>query len=118
VALAAGLVLLAALPAHASTADIVWRMVVCGAGFGLFQTPNNSAMIGASPAARSGAAGGMLATARLLGQTGGAALVAVIFGLSPRHGTTLTLAVAAICAGAAACVSVLRLRAPNAAAAE
>ena len=110
VSMAAGLVLLAALPAHPATADIVWRMAVCGFGFGLFQTPNNRAMIGASPRARSGAAGGMLSTARLLGQTGGAALVAVIFGLAPAHGTTLTLLVGAGFSLGAAGVSLLRLR--------
>ena len=110
VSMAAGLVLLAALPAHPATADIVWRMAVCGFGFGLFQTPNNRAMIGASPRSRSGAAGGMLSTARLLGQTGGAALVAVIFGLAPAHGTTLTLLVGAGFSLGAAGVSLLRLR--------
>ena len=110
ISMAAGLVLLAALPAHPATADIVWRMAVCGFGFGLFQTPNNRAMIGASPRSRSGAAGGMLSTARLLGQTGGAALVAVIFGLAPAHGTTLTLLVGAGFSLGAAGVSLLRLR--------
>jgi MFS transporter, DHA2 family, multidrug resistance protein len=108
--MAAGLVLLAALPAHPATIDIIWRMAVCGFGFGLFQTPNNRAMIGASPRSRSGAAGGMLSTARLLGQTGGAALVAVIFGLAPTHGTTLTLLVGAGFSIGAAGVSMLRLR--------
>jgi DHA2 family multidrug resistance protein-like MFS transporter len=110
VSMAAGLVLLATLPAHPETIDIVWRMAVCGFGFGLFQTPNNRAMIGASPRSRSGAAGGMLSTARLLGQTGGAALVAVIFGLAPTHGTTLTLLVGAGFSVGAAGVSMLRLR--------
>ncbi len=117
VSMAVGLVLLAVLPAHPATPDIIWRMAVCGFGFGLFQTPNNRAMIGASPRSRSGAAGGMLSTARLLGQTGGAALVAVIFGLAPTHGPTLTLLVGAGFSIGAAGVSMLRLRqtAPSAA---
>ncbi len=110
VTMAAGLGLLALLPAHPSVLDITWRLAVCGLGFGLFQTPNNRAMIGASPPHRSGAAGGMLATARLLGQTGGAALVAVIFGLAPTHGTTAALVVAAGFALTASVVSMLRLR--------
>ena len=110
VTLAAGLALLAALPADPTAPDIVWRMVVCGFGFGLFQTPNNRAMIGASPPSRSGAAGGMLSTARLLGQTTGAAMVAVILGFIPTHGTTATLLVGAAFATAAAGVSLLRLR--------
>ena len=108
-ALAAGLALLALLPAHPTGLDIGWRMAICGFGFGLFQTPNNRAMIGAAPRERSGGASGMLSTARLLGQTIGAAVVALIFGLAPRTGTTLALVVAGCCAGAAAAVSCLRL---------
>jgi DHA2 family multidrug resistance protein-like MFS transporter len=112
-AMAAGLVLLAMLPAHPATPDIIWRMVICGLGFGLFQTPNNRAMIAVAPRSRTGAAGGMLSTARLLGQTSGAALVAVVFGLVPRHGTTVTLLVGAGFALGAACVSMLRLMQPQ-----
>lgn len=108
-ALAIGLALLALLPASPSGLDVGWRMAICGLGFGLFQTPNNRAMIGAAPRERSGGASGMLSTARLLGQTFGAALVALIFGLAPRTGTTLCLVVAAACAGAAALVSCLRI---------
>src|SRR5207302_10666339 len=43
--LASGFVLLALLPAHPATADIVWRVALCGAGFGLFQSPNNRAIV-------------------------------------------------------------------------
>jgi hypothetical protein len=38
---ALGLVALALLPAHPAPADIVWRMTICGLGFGFFNTPNN-----------------------------------------------------------------------------
>ncbi len=72
--LATGLALLATLPPHASTSDIVWRIAVCGLGFGFFQAPNNRTMLSAAPRARAGAAGGMLATARLTGLTAGATL--------------------------------------------
>ena len=80
-----GLFSLAELPAHPSDLDIIWRMALCGCGFGLFQTPNNSLMIGAAPESRSGGASGMLGTARLLGQTCGASLVALMFKLFPGH---------------------------------
>jgi len=113
-ALAAGLALLATLPAHPATLDIVWRMTVCGFGFGFFNSPNNRAMIVAAPRDRSGGASGMLATARLLGQTTGAALVALVFGLYPSRGTTLTLALGAAFAGVAAAVSCTRLMRPRA----
>jgi DHA2 family multidrug resistance protein-like MFS transporter len=113
IVMAIGLVLLAFLPADPSTLDIIWRMVVCGFGFGLFQTPNNRAMLSVAPRSRTGAAGGMLSTARLLGQTVGAALVAVVFGLVPSHGTSITLLVGAAFAIMAAVVSTLRLMNPG-----
>ncbi|NWM39921.1 MFS transporter, partial [Escherichia coli] len=40
VILCIGMALLATLPASPGVADIVWRMLVCGAGFGFFQAPN------------------------------------------------------------------------------
>ncbi len=76
-----GLVLTALLPANPSTADIMWRLMLCGAGFGIFASPNNRLMMNAVPRDRSGSAGGIIATSRTLGQTLGAALVALTFGL-------------------------------------
>jgi DHA2 family multidrug resistance protein-like MFS transporter len=107
--LAVGLALLSQLAPHASVADIVWRMAVCGIGFGFFQSPNNRAMMAAAPRRRAGAAGGMLATGRLIGQTAGAAGVALIFRLQGHSSTNLTLIVAAAVAAVAAGVSLTRL---------
>lgn len=77
-----GLVLFLALPqGEKSVLDICWRMAVCGAGFGMFQTPNNLVMITSTPMNRSGGAGGMQATARLSGQTLGAVLTGLFFSL-------------------------------------
>lgn len=59
--------------------DIVWRMVICGIGFGMYQTPNNLVMVTATPIERTGGAGGLQSTARLVGQTFGASLVTLIF---------------------------------------
>jgi DHA2 family multidrug resistance protein-like MFS transporter len=108
-AFASGLLLLAGLPAHPSALDIGWRMAVCGFGYGMFQTPNNRAILSSAPRARSGGASGMLGMARLTGQTLGAALVALIFGLEPAHGTTVTLLVGAAFSATAAVVSLGRL---------
>jgi DHA2 family multidrug resistance protein-like MFS transporter len=107
--LAGGLVLLAVLPAHASAFDIIWRMAVCGGGFGLFQSPNNRTMITAAPRSRSGGASGMLGTARLLGQTTGAASAALVFGRFPDRSATVALVSGACFAATAALISVLRL---------
>jgi DHA2 family multidrug resistance protein-like MFS transporter len=107
--LALGLALLATLPPHPEYAAIIWRMAVCGFGFGMFQSPNNRAMLAAAPRERSGGASGMLSTARLVGQSLGAALVALIFNLAPVRGTTLTLVTAAVFSALAAGVSLTRL---------
>ena len=83
--LAIGLALMSLLPADASTLGIAWRMALCGLGFGFFQAPNNRAMLAAAPRTRSGAAGGMLAMARLLGMTAGATMTALVFHFVPEE---------------------------------
>ena len=107
--MAAGLALVAFLPAHPSTFDIIWRLLVCGVGFGFFNTPNNRAILTSAPPHRAGAASGMQATSRLLGQTMGAAMVALMFGLFPHSGTQEALIFAACAAAGAAVVSFSRL---------
>jgi DHA2 family multidrug resistance protein-like MFS transporter len=77
-----GLLLVLFMPEHVSRLDIAWRMAVCGTGFGFFQSPNNRLLIGSAPPDRAGAGSGMVSTARLVGQTTGSALVAVVFGLT------------------------------------
>jgi DHA2 family multidrug resistance protein-like MFS transporter len=114
-ALSAGLLLVLALPPHAPFWDFAWRMSLCGAGFGFFQAPNNRLIIGSAPRERSGAGSGMLSTARLVGQTTGAALVAVSFTLTANAGGTVAagartaVLIAAISSAVAAVVSTLRL---------
>ena len=108
-----GLFMLSRLGAHPGTLDIVWRMAVCGAGFGLFQSPNNRTIVSSAPRPRSGAAGGMLATARLLGQTSGAVAVGVAFHLAGVEVGPELLAASAVAALIAAGLSLLRLRSPR-----
>ena len=106
---AAGIALLALLPAAPADADVVWRMALAGVGFGLFQSPNNRVILGSAPAERSGGASGMLGTARLLGQTTGAALAALLFGLAGARATYWALGTAAAISLLAALVSATRL---------
>ena len=108
-AMALGLLLLCLLPPQPAVADIAWRMALCGGGFGLFQTPNNRALLGAAPRTRSGAASGMSSTARLFGQSTGAALVALMLSRFPEDGSWLALALGAGLAGVAALVSAMRV---------
>ena len=88
-------------------------MAICGAGFGFFQSPNLKALMASAPPNRSGGASGIIATSRLIGQTTGAALVALSFSIAGRHGPTLSLATGAVFAGAASIASGLRLFAPS-----
>jgi len=107
--LSLGMALLAMLPASPDVVNIVWRMAICGCGFGLFQAPNMKALMSSAPFDRGGSASGMVATARLTGQTIGAALAALCFGLVGREGATLALVLGAIFAVAGSGASVLRL---------
>jgi len=109
--LAAGMVLLATLPGHPQIADIVWRAAVCGLGFGFFQSPNMKALMTSAPPGRSGGASGIVATARLTGQTLGAALAALCFALFAANGPATALALGAGFAGVGAIVSFFRLAA-------
>jgi DHA2 family multidrug resistance protein-like MFS transporter len=106
---ASGLGSLAVLPAHPSISDVIWRMALAGVGFGLFQTPNNRTLIAAAPRERSGGASGMLGTARLLGQTTGAALVSLFLARYPAEGARISLLVGVGFALLGAALSMLRL---------
>jgi DHA2 family multidrug resistance protein-like MFS transporter len=107
--LCGGVLALLWMPDAPGTLDIAWRMAVCGAGFGLFQAPNMKAIMGSAPRERAGGASGIVATARLTGQAGGAALVAGCLVLSERHGTTYALVAAAGIALLGAGISFARL---------
>ena len=108
--LAAGLGLAAAWPVHRSLVPLVCFTMVAGLGFGFFQTPNNRNMLLSAPRARSGAAGGMQGTARLVGQTAGAVLMALLFRLAEADvAPRLGLAAGALLALAGGLVSTFRI---------
>jgi DHA2 family multidrug resistance protein-like MFS transporter len=102
-----GLAALAILSGTGNTLGVVWRMAFAGAGFGLYQSPNNRTIQASAPRHRSGGASGMQAMARLLGQTVGAALTALILArMSPVATVWFAAGFAAVAAG----VSAVRLR--------
>lgn len=83
--------------------------MMCGVGFGLFQVANTRNMFLAAPPQRSGAAGGMQGTARLMGQTAGAVLVSQLFALTPAFAAPqIGMGIGAALTLAAALVSLLR----------
>ncbi len=103
------LLLIAFLPAHPHWYDVAWRMALCGSGFGTFLPPNGRLIIGSAPRERAAAAGGLVSTVRLTGQTVGATLVAALLAFGVGGGMTPPL-VAAVLAFIAGCCSVARLR--------
>ena len=107
--LSLGFLLLALMPAQPGDTDIVWRIVICGLGFGFFQSPNNRAIVSSAPRERSGGAGAIQATARLLGQTVGAAAVALVFGISGSAGGTSPTAAILLAAGFSALAALASL---------
>jgi MFS family permease len=74
-----GLVFISQLNAHSSIFDIVWRLVFTSIGQGLFQAPNNSALLGSAPRNLQGSASGFLATARTMGQSLSVAVAGAVF---------------------------------------
>lgn len=109
--MACGLLLLFMLPEAPHQLDIVWRVALCGLGFGMFQSPNNRSLLAAAPRERSGGASGMLSTSRLLGQTVGAALAGLALGplIGGANGPFWALAAAMAIASVAAFISFSRL---------
>jgi DHA2 family multidrug resistance protein-like MFS transporter len=108
--MALGLMALALFGDAASSAGLCVMMVACGFGFGFFQSPNNRVLLSSAPIERSGAAGGMLATARLTGQTSGATLAAILLRVAGASAETTALVWAAGFAAAAAVASLLRFQ--------
>ena len=104
----AALLLLAWLPADPHFGDIAWRMALCGAGFGLFLSPNARLIIGSAPHERAASAGGLISTTRLTGQTLGATLIAALLALGDGSGRAPALVAAGLALVAGIC-SVARL---------
>jgi EmrB/QacA subfamily drug resistance transporter len=62
-----------------STLGYVVRLLPVGLGAGLFQSPNNSAIMGAAPRERLGVASGLLSLSRTFGQVTGLPLIGAVF---------------------------------------
>jgi MFS transporter, DHA2 family, multidrug resistance protein len=105
---AAGLLSLALMSPNPSAPDLVWRLALAGLGFGIFQSPNNKLLIASAPRERSGGASGIQSTARLVGQSLGVAILAVLFGLFPGRPVAAALTVASAFAAAGILPSALR----------
>jgi DHA2 family multidrug resistance protein-like MFS transporter len=89
--LAVGMSLFAFIPASAPIASLVGCMILSGIGFGLFQSPNQKAIMSSAPSNRSSGASGVVATSRLVGQATGASLVALSLGMAEPNGPVIAL---------------------------
>ena len=103
-----GYLALSTLSTETTAVGFMLRYVLVGVGVGLFQSPNNSAMMGTAPRERLGVASGLLAMTRNLGQTVGIAVLgalwaAVVFGAAggPVAGGATAAPLAAQAAGLA-----------------
>ncbi len=76
----AGLVAISALGASSSAWETSASLILVGLGQALFQSPNNSALMGAAPRAQQGQAAGFLATGRVVGQSMSVALAGAVMG--------------------------------------
>jgi EmrB/QacA subfamily drug resistance transporter len=77
----AGLLIFAFITAETSIASITGGLVVIGLGFGLFSSPNTSAIMGSVEKRFYGVASAMVSTMRLLGQMFGMGLTLMVFAI-------------------------------------
>lgn len=105
----AGLLLLAFMPDRPGEFAIGWRLALTAVGFGLFFAPNSRLLIGQAPRERAAAAGGLLSTSRLLGQTLAAVTVGILLAGRAGLGPTPLFVACALAVVAALC-SLARFR--------
>ena len=86
-----GLLCMAVVPDGASFGNVVWRMALCGLAYGLFQPPNSKGLVVSVPMDRTASANALGATARVVGQSIGAAIVAMLFYAFPDAGAAAVL---------------------------
>ena len=77
--LALGFIAVSTLTATTSTIGYLLRFIPVGIGIGLFQSPNNSAVMGSVPRENLGVASGLLSLTRTVGQTTGIAVLSAIW---------------------------------------
>jgi EmrB/QacA subfamily drug resistance transporter len=79
VLMAIGCLLFSTFDTNFTLVNYIIATIPYGLGVGMFQSPNNSAIMGAAPKDRLGIASGLLSLSRILGQTAGVPLVGALF---------------------------------------
>lgn len=112
--LSTGVLIAGLFPPDAKGTAFLIGTFIAGSGFGLFQTPNNRTLLLSAPKARAGAAGATQGTARLLGQSLGAIVMAIIFQtVAIERAPSLALVIAGAIAATSAMISFARVRVEN-----
>lgn len=91
-----GMISMTMLPVSPGNIDIIWRLALCGAGFGLFQSPNNYLIMTSVANENVSVASGLLGSSRLIGQIIGSAMVAIFFNISADNGIIFSLLAGAL----------------------
>ena len=107
--------LLSSLASKEEKVSIIWRLSLYGLGTGLFQSPNNSAVMGAVTKERLGIGGGILATIRNIGMVFGLGAASAIISwrleiyslLNLQNAFFLSLRDTCLTAGLISCVTVI-----------
>jgi EmrB/QacA subfamily drug resistance transporter len=86
-----GLYLFSQLNATSSAFEIISRLTLVGVGFGIFSSPNTSAVMGSVKPAKLGVAAGTLGTMRFMGQSVGLALLGMVMATTLPPKTLLAL---------------------------
>ncbi len=102
---------LSTLTLHATYGPIALRLVLLGLGMGMFQSPNNSAVMSAAPSGQRGVASAVLGTMRNLGQLLGIGIIGAVFVSFMPFNAFLQLALTAetTASGAAEVVAAFRI---------
>lgn len=101
------------LPAAPTNLQILWRVAICGFGFGLFQAPNNYLIMTSVSHENSSIASGLLGSSRLVGQIIGSALVAIFINIYASQGTSISLFAGALFSLLSLTVSYFRYKSEN-----
>lgn len=81
---ASALFLLSELDASSGALEVIWRLAILGTGTGMFQSPNNSAVMGSVPPMYLGISSGILAAMRNVGMVLGLAVAGgVLYNIAP-----------------------------------
>ncbi len=99
------------IPEHPGHFDIAWRIVLCGAGFGIFFSPNARLILASAPRDRVASASSLVSTARMFGQAMGSTLLGLLLVIAP--GSSMPAMVAAGLASFACLCSAARMLIPD-----